>query len=480
MWVAAMMTLLLASSPAAAPPAEPSAPAEAPPRPAVSPAPAAADLLFASGFKTFRFYATGAWSTADGARMAFFTSGPPGMDERSSTLVVKDTKTDASVWRRVIFSGEESERLSPRDLERLARTRLVAAGAELPWKSWLPMEGGPLPEPDFASDQCYIDKSQPSRTTVSSDLKVTYQEPQLRVEREGTVLLDLRRPAWRARNASCNAFNPTWLQSVYVDRSRKGILVGLGHCGVDACPEPAQAFHAVALPAKASSPPKETRTDGERDRPRVGWESEDDPPRSLYVQGVPAVSEDGASVLLGWVEEDGTRRDPNLQLERRGVDDNKPVWTAALLRPGELFSTRRSREKVEALEAQVRERVAAAEAELAGGNWRTLKPLNPTPTVGAKCVAPPRQTVSFRELTVTLERSVLTLRRAKEAAPVSRTELSSLLAGEPQGCRSKPGLFLETAYVDPEAKVLLLRLGSCESPECPAPSQPRFHALRLP
>lgn len=195
---------------------------------------------------------------------------------------------------------------------------------------------------------------------------------------------------------------------------------------------------------------------------------------------VPAVSGDGASVLLGWVEEDGTRRDPNLQLERRGVDDNKTTWTAALLRPGELFSTRRSREKVEALEAQVRERVAAAEAELAGGSWRTLKPLNPTPAVGAQCVVPPRQTVSLKELTVTLERGLLTVRRAKAAAPVSRTELSSLLAGESQGCGSKPGLFLETAYVDPEAKVLLLRLGSCESPECPAPAQPRFHALRLP
>jgi len=481
MWVAAMLTLLLANSPAVAPPTEPTASAEAPPRPAVSPAPAAAELLFASGFKTLRFHATGAWSTLDGARIAFFTSEPPGMDERSSTLVIKDTKTDAQVWRKVIFSGEESERLSPRDLERLARTRLIAAGAELPWKSWFPMEGSPLPEPDFASDQCYIDKSQPSRTTtVSSDLKVTYQEPRLRVEREGTVLLDLRRPAWRARNASCNTFNPTWLQSVYVDRSRKAMLVGLGHCGVDACPEPAQAFHAVPLPGKAPSPPQETRTDGERDRPRVGWESEDDPPRSLYVQGVPAVSGDGASVLLGWVEEDGTRRDPNLQLERRGVDDNKPVWTAALLRPGELFSTRRSREKVEALEAQVRERVAAAEAELAGSGWRSLKPLNPTPAVGAKCVAPPRQTVSFRELTVTLERGLLTLRRAKEANALSRTELSSVLPGEPQECKSKPSLFLETAYVDPESKVLLLRLGSCESPECPASSQPRFHALRLP
>ena len=29
-------------------------------------------------------------------------------------------------------------------------------------------------------------------------------------------------------------------------------------------------------------------------------------------------------------------------------------------------------------------------------------------------------------------------------------------------------------------KVLVLWLGTCESSECPAPAQPRFHALRLP
>jgi hypothetical protein len=402
------------------------------------------------------------------------------MDERASTLVVKDAKTDASLWRRSIFSAEESQRLSPRDLERLARTRLVAAGAEMPWKSWLPMEGGALPEPDFASDQCFIEKSLPARSTVYADLKITYQEPRLLVEREATVLLDIRRPAWRARNASCNAFNPTWLQSVYVDSSRRGVLVGLGHCGVDACPEPAQAFHAVLLPGAVTSPPQETRTDPERDRPRVGWESEDDPARSLYVQGVPAVSADGASVLLGWAEDDGQRREPNLQLERRGVDDNKPLWTAALLHPGELLSARKSREKVEALEAQVRERVAAAEAELGAGSWRALKPLNPAPAVGAACVVPPRQIVSFRELTVKLERGLLTIRRSKVAAPVARLELPALPGEESQECRSKAGPFLETAYVDPESKVLLLRLGFCESAKCPAPAQPRFHALRLP
>jgi hypothetical protein len=475
-----MMALLLASTPEAAASAESSSPAEAPSRPAVSPTPTSADVLFASGFKALQFHALGAWSTQDGTRIAFFAPGPPGLDERASTLVVKDTKTDATVWRKVIFSGDESERLSRRDLERLARTRLVAAGAQLPGKSWLPMDGGALPEPDFASDQCYIDKAQPSRTTDASGLKITYQEPRLRVEREGAVLLDLRRPAWRARNESCNAFNPTWLQRVYVDRSRRSLLVGLGHCGVDACPEPAPAFHAVALPGKAPSPPKETRTGTEQDRPRVGWESEDSVARSLYAQGVPAVSGDAASVLLGWVEEDGTRRDPNLQLELRGVDDNKPVWTAALLRPGEVFSTRRNREKVELLESQVRERVTAAETELAARSWRALKPLSPAPAVGAVCVAPPRQSLSFRELTATLERGRLTVRRAKTPAPVLQTELSSLLVGASPKCLSKPGLFLEMAYIDPESKVLVLRLGSCESSECPAPAQPRFHALRLP
>jgi hypothetical protein len=163
MWVAAMMTLLLASSSATALPAEPSAPAEAPPRPAVSPAPAAAEILFASGFKTFRFHATGAWST----RMA---PGWPSSRRnlRHGRAVQHAGGQGHEDGHQRLAEGhlqaEESERLSPRDWrgwrardssppERRCRGRVGAHG------------GGPLPKPDFGSDQCYIDKSQPSRTT---------------------------------------------------------------------------------------------------------------------------------------------------------------------------------------------------------------------------------------------------------------------------------------------------------------------------
>jgi hypothetical protein len=62
---------------------------------------------------------------------------------------------------------------------------------------------------------------------------------------------------------------------------------------------------------------------------------------------------------------------------------------------------------------------------------------------------------------------------------VTRTRLSPPPSGGKASCPGGSTPFLETAYVDPSRKVLLLRLGECESPECPAPAT-RFHAVRLP
>jgi hypothetical protein len=437
------------------------------------------EVLFASGLASSRFHATGAWLSADGTKVAFFVPESPASEARASTLVVGDAKTDARVWRKPIFTMEESRRLLPLALERLARARLIEARTKLPWQKWIPMLKDTLPAPNFASDACFLSHSAPELQTVFLDMTVTYQEPRLRIERGGNLLMDMERSSWRSYNTNCDTFNPTWLQSLYVDESRNTMLVGLGHCGTDACPEPEPDFHVVPLRGSGDRPRPGRKTAVEEQQVRVGFESAEDPPRSLYVQGVPAVSADGAFVLVGWVEEDGERRDPNLQLEVRQVDGNERAWKATLLQAGELSSSAGSLEKVQELDQQVVARVSSTNAKLANGNWRTLKASNPTPTVGAECVVPPRQTLSLPGISLTLERGLLTIRGPKTGSPTSRTKLVPPLPRETVACRSKPNILLETAYVDLERKVLLLRLGYCASLGCPEPAT-RFHSIRLP
>ena len=479
MWTGAVMAVLLAGSTAKEPPATPAESSGAQPSPISTTTPAAVDVLFASKFASSRFHAGGAWLSMDGKRVAFFMEASPAVEAGSSTLVIKDVKTDARLWRKDVLTLDESRHLSASALDRLVRSRLIEAHAKLPTRQWMALQGGALPRPDFFSDACFEAKSAPPRTVNASGLTVTYEEPRLWVEREGKRLVELHRPAWRAFNKSCDTYNPTWLQSLYMDNAQRVMLVGLGHCGADACPEPPQQFHAIALPSGAGSLQPGPRAPVGDAQVRVGFESSEDPPRTLYVQGVPAVSEDGTRVLVGWVEEDGERHDANLQLEARQVEGNTPGWTAPLLRAGELASSTGELEKVRELEQHVAARVVAANAELTRGSWKTLKAFNPTPLVGAECAIPARQTASLPGLSLTLEAGQVTLRTSKKGSPVSHALPSSPPSENPGPCGDEPRLFLETVYADLQRKVLLLRLGGCERPECPAPPT-RFHALRLP
>ncbi|AKJ02981.1 hypothetical protein ATI61_113168 [Archangium gephyra] len=478
MWTGVVTAVLLAGSPGTAP-ATPSEPSRVQPTPISTTTPAATDVLFASTFASSRFHATGAWLSSDGKRVAFFMEASPAVESNSSTLLIKDVKTDAVLWQKPLFTLDESRNLQQPALDRLVRARLIEARAKLPTPQWIPLERGTLPAPEFFSDACFEAKSAPPRTVDVSGLTVTYEEPLLRVERAGKRLVELRRPAWRAFNKSCATYNPTWLQSLYMDQAQRVLLVGLGHCGADACPEPPQQFHAISLPGNAGSPQPGPRASAAGEQVRVGFESSEDPPRSLYAQGVPAVSEDGSRVLVGWVEADDERHDANLQLEARQVEGNTPVWTAALLRAGELASSTGDMDKVRELEQQVETRIVAANTELARGKWKTLKAFNPTPLVGAECSTPSRQTVSLPGVSLSLEKGTLTLRSSKKGPPVTHPLPASSPSGTSESCGNGAGTFLETVYADVERKVLLLRLGACERPECPAPTT-RFHALRLP
>src|SRR5690242_12067218 len=113
MWAKVLMTLLLAGGPDAGLVFAPPEPPRAPPSPIFRSTPASSEILFASGFASSRFHVPGAWLSQDGTKVAVFTAQSPASDAQESTLVVKDVTTDARVWRRSIFTEDESQDLQP-------------------------------------------------------------------------------------------------------------------------------------------------------------------------------------------------------------------------------------------------------------------------------------------------------------------------------------------------------------------------------
>jgi ankyrin repeat protein len=442
--------------------------------------PTSDDVIYATRYVsgTFNFTPNGAWLSEDGSKAAFFIGALPipGIGTDSSTLMVKDVSTDAIVWQKPILTIEENlPNESPTLLQRLARTRLVEAGNEIPWKKWIPMDGTVLPQ---LLTICSI-KKPIRRVTNFRGLRITYQEPVLEVERGEKRLIKIRRPPWRSDHISEEHF-PAWLYNVYLDQSEQVMLIGLGlnYCGDDLWPGIPLDLHVVQLPIHNKiSNQKRIHSVTESVQVRVGFESKKDPYNSLYVQGVPAISQDGTRVLLGYVEEDREHKYGNLRIESRQVDGNKPDWTASILEPGEASSINSPEEGL-TLSQRVKMRIVESNAKLAQDRWTTMKAIIPDKTVGADCAVPEDQTVSFSDLAVGLRKGHLTLKKSTSGSVVSETNLFSLLQDEPVSCSGSERMFIDTAYLDSELRALVLRLGFCETPGCPAPAE-SFLALRL-
>jgi ankyrin repeat protein len=420
----------------------------------------------------------GAWLSSDGSKVAFFigTFPIPGVGIDNPSLVVKDASTDAVVWQKPILTFDENlYPQSPTQLQRLARTRMIEAGNEIPWKEWIRMDGVVLPEGGIPT--CSMNRPI-RRTTNFKGLRITYQEPVLEIERGMKRLIKIRRTPWRPDNKDCEYANPAWLYNVYLDQSEQVMLIGLAYCGNDTCPELPLDLHVVQLPVN-NKVRSQTRIHStiESVQVRVGFESEKDPLRSLYVQGMPAISQDGTRVLLGYVEEDDKSRYGNLKIESRQVNGNKPLWTASLLEREEVSSISSQQEGL-ALSQRVKMRIVESNAKLAQDRWTTMKAMISDKTVGADCVVPENQTISLSDLAVSLRRGRLTLKKSTSGSVLSETNLSSLLQDEPTSCNSIERMFIDTAYLDPELRALVLRLGFCETPGCPEPEE-KFFALRL-
>ncbi|OJT24983.1 hypothetical protein BO221_11385 [Archangium sp. Cb G35] len=477
-WSIGVVCALLWALPAAA-----SAPQETPPEhTAWKPsAPLQASPLFATGGGEPTSPDRGAWISSDGKSVAFLTRESSAAEGSARALVVKDVDTDAVVFEKVLFSEEEGFQRSGPDLERLARSRAWEARSYLAQREWKPLlyRENPQHDAEFFSDACFIQRKRPKRSVSLEELKLTYQEPRLEISRRGKKVLDRRFPSWGVRQQGCEHASPSWLNGTFVNPERNVVLIELGFCGVDSCPEPPAAFHVLRLPPDKSRAGA-TASDQTKVTPRgpfVGYEKPDAVSASLYATGFPAISEDGKLVALAEVFADGERKDPNLLITLRNAQTNEVTWKLPVLEAGEVSPVLRSLPLSRELDKKVLERIRQVNGALGRTRWVALEEQPPQPMVTESCQQAPAQKLQLPELEMTFNQGHLVLKQTGSAPPI---ELKLNRPGDngADACKTASRTFMDAAYVDSSRGVVLLRLSTCGDETCPAQDR-WYHAIKL-
>jgi hypothetical protein len=467
------------SAEAAATPAAAAPSGEAPlqPAPWVFSHPLRADVLFAAGYSAPWLNVQSAWVSSDGKRVAFFTRESSAAENISRTLLVKDVDTDAVVFEKVLFSEEESLQHSGSNLERLARARAREALSQLEQYQWKPLVHYELPshEREFFSDYCFEKQLRPKRSVSLGDLKITYQEPRVQLWRRGKKVLDRRVSSWRVRQKGCTQASPSWLNRVFASREQGVVLLELGFCGMDLCSEPPAAFHALRIPS--DKPRVESAPLSRAGVPSLGYETEGSVARTLYVTGLPAISEDGSLIALAEVFTDGQRGDPNLLLTVRRPQTNEIVGRFPVLEPGEVSAVKKSRPQSQELDRKVLERIRQANDYLGQTQWKPLVEQPIQPMVTGSCQQGPTQKLHLPELELTFSQGHLVLKQGAGGPPIDLTLPGKGSTAVP-ACLAASRSFIDAVYVDEPRRVVLLRLTTCSDEACPE-QDGWYHAVEL-
>ncbi|HEX5746714.1 MAG TPA: hypothetical protein VFZ09_10740 [Archangium sp.] len=444
-------------------------------------APLQASALFAAGGGEPASPDRGAWISSDGKSIAFLNRESSAAEGTARALVVKDVETDAVVFEKVLFSEEESLRRSGPELERLARSRAWEARSYLGQREWKPLlyRENPQHDAEFFSDACFIQRQRPKRSVSLEDLKLSYQEPRLQIWRRGKKVLDRRFPSWGVRQQGCEHASPSWLNGTFVNLERNVVLIELGFCGVDSCPEPPAAFHVLRLPPDksraASTPPTQTKAPPQG--PFVGYEKPNAVSASLYATGFPAISEDGTLVALAEVFADGERKDPNLLITVRNSQTNEVAWKLPVLEAGEVSPVQRSLPLSQALDKKVLERIRQVNDSLGRTQWVTLEEQPLQPMMTESCQQAPTQKLQLPQLEMTFNQGHLVLKRAGSAPPIE-LKLNRGSDSGADACKAASRIFMDTAYMDSTRGVVLLRLTTCGDEACPAQDR-WYHSIKL-
>jgi hypothetical protein len=438
--------------------------------------PLRAPAVLARGYGEPWRLAQGAWVSSDGKRVAFFTRESSSSEGITRALVVKDVDTDAVLFEKVLFSEEEERQIRGASLERLARARAWEARPYLEQHQWKPLVHHPQPLTgrEFSSDACFLEQIRPKRTLSLEGLTISYQEPRLQISRRGKRVLDRRFPSWRVRQEWCERANPSWLSGAFISREQGVVLLELGFCGVDICPEPPAAFHALRLPRDKprTGGPAPGQAQAPSRAPSVGYELESDVSLSLYATGFPAVSEDGALVAVAEVFADGERKDPNLLITVRRPQTQEVAWRMTVLEAGEMSAVQRSLPLSQVLDRKVLERIRQANEHLGGTRWVPLEEQPLRPMVTESCQQAPAQRLRLPELDMTFSQGHLLLEQGGDSPPIEVVLAPTGAAA----CQEASRTFIDAAWVEQSRGIVLLRLATCGDETCP--EQDRwYHAL---
>jgi|GEM_PF-4064860 len=443
--------------------------------------PLRSEALFAAGYAAPWLNAGSAWVSTDGKQVAFFTREPSSAEGISRTLVVKDVDTDTVVFTKTLFSEEESRKHGTA-LERLARSRAQEVLAARPQDRWVPLAHQDLSshEREFFSDACFEKQLHPKRSATLETLKVTYQEPRVQFWRRGKKVLDRKVPSWRFQREQCPHASPSWLNRVFSSHVHGVVLLELGFCGTDLCPEPATVFHTLRIPGekpRTAEPSKPQATEPPR-TPSAHYETAGEVRQTLYVTGFPAIAVDHSQVALAEVLADGERGDPNLLITIRRPQTNEVLWKHALLEAGENASVKKAAPPLrQELDQKVLERIHVANERLRGTRWLPLEEKAIQPVVLGQCPVE-AQTLRLGGREMTFHQGHLTLKRDGTSPPVAMS-VPALDSSANETCDTLRRTFIDAAYTDLSQKTLVLRLATCVDDACPK-QVGGYHIIQLP
>lgn len=238
------------------------------------------------------------------------------------------------------------------------------------------------------------------------------------------------------------------MTAAVVPRALAACLVALGGCGPA---EPAPVTGRAEAPRRSSAPP------------RVAWRD-----RDVAIIGLPAVADDGSTIVVTYRDPDGGRGNPNLTLLEKDREDR-------VLRRVEVIAAN-DVDRLESAEIVLRFDAASSwlEERHAAKHLVAMNPLelHPQTDAGPASATGPGVTVRWVPSTLTIDLSA-----AKPAAggiPITRTTPASwLVADRPlcatctEVCHNDAGL--GGGYVDRRRRIAVIVIAYRGSDTCPEP-----------
>ena len=211
------------------------------------------------------------------------------------------------------------------------------------------------------------------------------------------------------------------------------------------------------------------------------------PDWSFELPDVPALSKDGASVLVGRTEAASVGRVPNLSLDILRVSDGAVVSTTPILDAAEVIAamaTDAGSGALIALGSRVEARVARANAELPGQGWARLVECtnNDPPSTAQPPCSMAEQHIACGTLRIVRRGDRLDLALAKRTAMVRVPEGAVRSVSNPGGGRIAVRSCFDGVWIEPTRRLLVASVAQeCQGAGgdwCVVPSE--WHVVSLP